>query len=413
MYDKILRHRHTIEAHLGATEDKNGGRDTTASLEFDDVASRILVTGDSEDDLEKASRIICKFLDEVSTNDLGLTDLTSESLMAKMAEAPKTPAKVPLGNASSWDAATGRRIATQHPRNVDEATKVLLSSPLPSELCFGNPPNDWLLVPSKHQQHSLVTRAASDSFVPTMTSSDLDMVVMSIPTSVTISDSNRRKLESEDSSYGSDHENQDGSSKRSAVPSWNAPGQSNDSRRSHDDISRTTSETLSVEFSEYINKDVDQYECLETLLHDKNYENKVMFALRLGYTEQQLQRAVLKLGRKAGEDQILEELIRLQKITKSIAMVDDQSMPENEGRIGRTTFVSANESCKKDEEGALLPIIIDGSNVAMSHGNKERFSCKGIKICVEWFRSRGHKEITVFVPLWRKESSKPETPITG
>ena len=49
----------------------------------------------------------------------------------------------------------------------------------------------------------------------------------------------------------------------------------------------------------------------------------------------------------------------------------------------------------------------------MSHGNKERFSCKGIRICVDWFKNRGHKEITVFVPLWRKESSKPETPITG
>ena len=67
-----------------------------------------------------------------------------------------------------------------------------------------------------------------------------------------------------------------------------------------------------------------------------------------------------------------------------------------------------------DAAGAvLLPIIIDGSNVAMSHGNKERFSCKGIRICVDWFKNRGHKEITVFVPLWRKEPSKPETPITG
>ena len=61
----------------------------------------------------------------------------------------------------------------------------------------------------------------------------------------------------------------------------------------------------------------------------------------------------------------------------------------------------------------LLPIVIDGSNVAMSHGNKDRFSCKGIKICVDWFRARGHKDITVFVPKWRKESSKPDSPITG
>jgi hypothetical protein len=30
-------------------------------------------------------------------------------------------------------------------------------------------------------------------------------------------------------------------------------------------------------------------------------------------------------------------------------------------------------------ESDLLPIVIDGSNVAMGHGNKERFSCKGIR----------------------------------
>jgi hypothetical protein len=48
-----------------------------------------------------------------------------------------------------------------------------------------------------------------------------------------------------------------------------------------------------------------------------------------------------------------------------------------------------------------------------SHGNKEVFSCRGIKLCVEWFRARGHKEITVFVPKWRKEAARPDNPITG
>lgn len=39
------------------------------------------------------------------------------------------------------------------------------------------------------------------------------------------------------------------------------------------------------------------------------------------------------------------------------------------------------------------------------------FSCRGIEICVEWFRSRGHKDITVFVPKWRKEASRPDNPV--
>ena len=41
------------------------------------------------------------------------------------------------------------------------------------------------------------------------------------------------------------------------------------------------------------------------------------------------------------------------------------------------------------------------------------FACKGIEVAVKWFCDRGHKKIHVFVPNWRKEASKPETPITG
>lgn len=39
------------------------------------------------------------------------------------------------------------------------------------------------------------------------------------------------------------------------------------------------------------------------------------------------------------------------------------------------------------------------------------FSCRGIEICVDWFRARGHKEITVFVPKWRKEATRPDNPV--
>lgn len=48
-----------------------------------------------------------------------------------------------------------------------------------------------------------------------------------------------------------------------------------------------------------------------------------------------------------------------------------------------------------------------------SHGNKELFSCLGIQLAVDWFLEKGHKDITVFVPAWRKEQSRPDAPIKG
>lgn len=37
----------------------------------------------------------------------------------------------------------------------------------------------------------------------------------------------------------------------------------------------------------------------------------------------------------------------------------------------------------------------------------------GLRICVDWFKARGHREITVFVPSWRKEATRPDAPIKG
>lgn len=41
------------------------------------------------------------------------------------------------------------------------------------------------------------------------------------------------------------------------------------------------------------------------------------------------------------------------------------------------------------------------------------FSCRGIQLAVEWFLEKGHKDITVFVPAWRKEQSRPDALIAG
>ncbi|XP_073515781.1 NEDD4-binding protein 1 isoform X2 [Phyllobates terribilis] len=57
----------------------------------------------------------------------------------------------------------------------------------------------------------------------------------------------------------------------------------------------------------------------------------------------------------------------------------------------------------KNEPGRadLKHIVIDGSNVAISHGLQKFFSCRGIAIAVEYFWNKGHRNITVFVPQWR------------
>ncbi|KAJ7417254.1 Bifunctional endoribonuclease and deubiquitinase ZC3H12A [Willisornis vidua] len=56
---------------------------------------------------------------------------------------------------------------------------------------------------------------------------------------------------------------------------------------------------------------------------------------------------------------------------------------------------------------------VDGkSKTRESHGNKEVFSCRGILLAVQWFWDRGHKDITVFVPSWRKEQPRPDVLIT-
>ncbi|XP_066507827.1 NEDD4-binding protein 1 [Hoplias malabaricus] len=54
-------------------------------------------------------------------------------------------------------------------------------------------------------------------------------------------------------------------------------------------------------------------------------------------------------------------------------------------------------------DSGLRQIIIDGSNVAISHGLGTFFSCRGIALAVQYFWNRGHRKITVFVPQWRQK----------
>ncbi|XP_007441280.1 probable ribonuclease ZC3H12C isoform X2 [Python bivittatus] len=146
----------------------------------------------------------------------------------------------------------------------------------------------------------------------------------------------------------------------------------------------------------------------------KEYQTKLDFALKLGYSEEQVQLVLNKLGTDALINDILGELVKLGNKTEadqSVSSVNTSVMREASSVDSQRSDSPLQEDVLVDGDN-LRPIVIDGSNVAMSHGNKEVFSCRGIKLAVDWFLERGHKDVTVFVPAWRKEQSRPDALIT-
>ncbi|KAE8299765.1 putative ribonuclease ZC3H12C [Larimichthys crocea] len=158
-----------------------------------------------------------------------------------------------------------------------------------------------------------------------------------------------------------------------------------------------------------------------------DYRTKVEFALKLGYSEELVLLVLRKLGPDALINDILGELVKLGTKTEmeqqggsTVSQFTSSSLSSS--LASSSTASSSNsslDSCRllcpsqllEDKEN-LRPVVVDGSNVAMSHGNKEVFSCQGIQLAVDWFLERGHRDITVFVPAWRKEQSRPDALIT-
>ncbi|XP_009585406.1 PREDICTED: probable ribonuclease ZC3H12D [Fulmarus glacialis] len=143
------------------------------------------------------------------------------------------------------------------------------------------------------------------------------------------------------------------------------------------------------------------------------HQSKLDFFCKLGYGKQDICKVLENLGQEALEDDVLKELIRMGSKPQAL---ESQAQPSSLKLVARGSCSTSPGSkwLGEDESDAsdyLRPIVIDGSNVAMSHGNKEVFSCWGIQLAVDWFRERGHTYIKVFVPLWRKEPSRQDSPI--
>ncbi|XP_011875136.1 PREDICTED: probable ribonuclease ZC3H12D [Vollenhovia emeryi] len=230
--------------------------------------------------------------------------------------------------------------------------------------------------------------------------------------------------DAEDSSYDSDYEAEDSttatatttsSTTMTATAAGRRPRSESQVSPAHPDVSRTTSDTLAAEFAEYVTIQGP------SPTQSPGYTARVEFALKLGYTEKLVQAALQKLGPDPGQNELLGELIKLgatcsPKFTDGSEDADglldaETGIDEGGGSILTSTTATSATATNAISPMDLRPVVIDGSNVAMSHGNKEVFSCRGIKICVDWFRARGHKEITVFVPKWRKEASRPDNPV--
>ena len=103
-----------------------------------------------------------------------------------------------------------------------------------------------------------------------------------------------------------------------------------------------------------------------SIIQDKN---KIEFALKLGYSQEQLAVVLKKLGPNAGKNEILSELISVSEDTSDSDSEEEWSPQHHLEPVdseNRTEFYSVDVLKEGEEElSNLRPIVIDGSNVAM------------------------------------------------
>ncbi|VDP01559.1 unnamed protein product [Heligmosomoides polygyrus] len=123
------------------------------------------------------------------------------------------------------------------------------------------------------------------------------------------------------------------------------------------------------------------------------------FARNLGFSEERLMTVLRRVGCDAGQDRILSELVQMGREASTV----QQPGADSSSTAAQTPTTTAS---------SLRPIVIDGSNLAMTHGRKEMFSCAGIRDCVRFFTDRGHDDVLVFIPQFRRETARADCPIT-
>ncbi|XP_076008854.1 endoribonuclease ZC3H12A [Genypterus blacodes] len=143
---------------------------------------------------------------------------------------------------------------------------------------------------------------------------------------------------------------------------------------------------------------------------------QVDFFRKLGYSSAEVKAALSKLGLSTDTNSVLGELVRNRASAAPNGPNPDSyersaSQKDHLPPPSRANGPLRDTADKRNTSSELKAVVIDGSNVAMSHGNKEVFSCRGIQLAVNFFLDRGHTSIIVFVPSWRKEQPRPDAPI--
>ena len=143
----------------------------------------------------------------------------------------------------------------------------------------------------------------------------------------------------------------------SCYDSDTSPSRSRRNSSQHGDVSRTVSDTLAAELQDTENGGDTQKEQQE---QQDQHASRVKYALKLGYSEQQLSQALDKVGQNADENKLLSALINL-----GVENDDDDGDKEEEEVC--TTPVVRKDNSEQSSHSNLRHIIIDGSNVAMRY----------------------------------------------
>lgn len=140
----------------------------------------------------------------------------------------------------------------------------------------------------------------------------------------------------------------------------------------HEEVDRTSSETLSQEYSEYVTRQmitkntntanssgrkvVNIDEDLRDSKIESLYRSKLEFALKLGYTEQLFRMVITKLGYDCEQNDLLSELVVAGSSVTTTTAATGHRPKQVVGKALSSPNISVN---------TLRQIVIDGSNVAM------------------------------------------------